>query len=133
MSSVYNEQDNTGDKVKLVSCTDSVLTVKLANDATHTHYELSESNDLALELQSEQATLTLAFEAGGEWPSGARVKVVLDGVSHHAPCEFERVATGSSFSITVEVPSQSQTLALLKWDPKILVIAPTRTGSGGKH
>lgn len=125
MSSHFNEQNNTADTVTLESCTGSRLIVGLANSGES--YVLDEQHDLDLRLKNSHATLTLEFGYADGWPASASATVRLgSGPDQDVPCSFSDLPTGSQLHITVTTDGPNAK-RLTTWDPKIKVVAPTRT------
>ena len=124
MAHLFKEGTNSSDTVTLLSCTSDTLTVQLANNTTE-NYSLTADKHLNLELHSKSADLTLAFAYGRAWDSNAKATVALDtGSAVSVPCSFSELPVDSKLHITVDTGDGAQ----ITWDPKILVIPPTRTG-----
>lgn len=121
----FDEGTQTSDTVSFTGCTDSTLTLQLANGTGS--YTISETDELRLELARSSATISLTFQYDSQWPSGSTVTVKLnDGEAESLPHTFSDQPTGSAFHVTVTTAS-SQGLAVITWDPKIKVVPPIRT------
>lgn len=117
----FKEGSNTADTVSFTACTDSTLTLDLAN--SRSSQTISHEHALHLELKHTESTLTLTVQYAASWPTGSTVAVQLGGGGVVSlPHTFSNLTTDSIFELTVTTGAQQST-----WDPKIKVVPPIRS------